>query len=159
MFRSMRRSRQQLSQEETIKILEQGTSGVLAVSGDDEYPYTVPLSYVYHDGRIYFHCAASGHKLDGIRRNPKVSFCVIAKDAIVPEEFTTYFCSAIAFGKARVLQDEAEKYNAMKLLSMRYSPTESARMDDEIARNRAQLTVIELQIEHLTGKAAIELVR
>lgn len=159
MFRAMRRSRQQLSQEETIKILEQGTSGILAVAGDDDYPYTVPLSYVYHEGCIYFHCAASGHKLDAIQRNPKVSFCVIAQDAIVPEEFTTYFRSAVVFGIAQVLLDEDAKYHAMELLSTRYSPTESARMDDEIAKNRAQLTVIKLQIEHMTGKAAIELIR
>ena len=70
MFREMRRKKQALSNEENLAILMRGTSGVMAVSGDDDYPYAVPLSYVYHDSKIYFHCAASGHKLDAMRRNP-----------------------------------------------------------------------------------------
>ena len=68
MFRAMRRKRQQLSRAEAEAILERGTSGVLAVAGDDGYPYAVPLSYVYQDGKLWFHCANSGHKLDAVRR-------------------------------------------------------------------------------------------
>lgn len=88
MFREMRRKRQLLSQEDAQKILYQGTFGVLAVSGDDDYPYAVPLSYVYDGQKIYFHSAKSGHKLDSISKNPKVSFCVIDKDQIVPDKYT-----------------------------------------------------------------------
>ena len=100
MFRNMRRSKQVLSQEDSIAVLEKATSGVLAVSGDDDYPYAVPVSFVYADGKIFFHCAKSGHKLDAIARNSKVSFCVIDEDKIVPEEYTTYFRSVIAFWKS-----------------------------------------------------------
>ena len=95
MFREMRRKRQLLSKEDTQKVLYQGTSGVLAVSGDDDYPYAVPLSYVYDGHKIYFHSAKAGHKLDSIVKNPKASFCVIDKDQIVPDEYTTYFRSVI----------------------------------------------------------------
>ena len=77
MFREMRRKKQALSQEACSVVLEKGTSGVLAVSGDNDYPYAVPLSYVYDGEKIYFHCAKSGHKLDAIQKNQKVSFCVI----------------------------------------------------------------------------------
>ena len=104
MFREMRRNKQQLSNEECGEILRKSTAGVLAVSGDDGYPYAVPLSYVYCDNKIYFHSAKSGHKIDGIKNNSKVSFCVIAKDEIIPEKFTTYFRSVIVFGKARILE-------------------------------------------------------
>ena len=79
-----------LSQEENIEILRAGASGVLAVHGDDDYPYTIPLNYVYRDNKLYFHSAKTGHKLDAIQRQPKVSFCVISEDKIVPEEYTTY---------------------------------------------------------------------
>ena len=85
MFREMRRKKQLLSEEACIAVLDRGTSGVLAVSGDDGYPYTVPLSYVYCDGKIYFHSAKSGHKIDAIKNSSKVSFCVIDQDKIVPE--------------------------------------------------------------------------
>jgi len=79
-FRPMRRFRQQLTNEQCIEILKQATSGVLAVLGDDNYPYAVPLSHVYADGHLYFHSALQGHKVDAIRAHEKCSFCVIAKD-------------------------------------------------------------------------------
>ena len=80
MFREMRRKRQLLSDKESIEILENGTSGVLALLGDDEYPYAVPISYVYDNAKIYFHGAKTGHKIDAIRKCSKASFCVIEQD-------------------------------------------------------------------------------
>ena len=107
MFRPMRRNKQALSPAQCEAVLTRGSSGVLAVSGDDGYPYAVPLSYVYAGGRLYFHCAASGHKLDAVRRCSKASFCVIDQDRVVPEEYTTYFRSVIVFGQVRELTDAA----------------------------------------------------
>jgi len=101
MFREMRRKKQLLSAEESISILNRMTSGVLAITGDNDYPYAVPLSYVYYDDKIYFHSATSGHKIDAINKNSKASFCVIEQDNIIPEEYTTYFRSVIVFGKVR----------------------------------------------------------
>ena len=159
MFREMRRKKQYLSLQESIAVLNRGTSGVLAVSGDDNYPYAVPLSYVYINNKIYFHCAKTGHKLDGIARNNKVSFCVIDQDCVVPEEYTTYFRSAIAFGKARVLEDETEKRKAIELLAERYSPDHEQGRLREIDMQFKQVCLVELAVEQLTGKEAIELVR
>ena len=99
MFRKMRRYRQQLGQEETISILKSGKTAVLGVLGDDGYPYTVPINYVYADGKIYFHGAKSGHKIDAIKRCGRVSLCVIEKDDVVKEELTTYFRSVIFLEK------------------------------------------------------------
>jgi len=98
MFREMRRFRQALSQDDCAEVLRRNSSGVLAVSGDDGYPYAVPLSYVYAGSKLYFHCAPVGHKIDAIEKNSKVSFCVIDKDEVVPEKYTTYFRSVILFG-------------------------------------------------------------
>ena len=114
MFREMRRKRQMLSEDDCKIILREGTSGVLALSGDDGYPYAVPLSYVYDGEKIFFHCAKSGHKLDAIRRNPKASFCVIGQDKVVPEEYTTDYRSVIAFGTVRILEDDREKYDSVR---------------------------------------------
>ena len=82
-FREMRRKRQQLSNEESIGILQKTTSGTLALLGDGGYPYTVPISYVYDDGKLYFHSAMSGHKVDAIRNCDKASFCVIDQDNLI----------------------------------------------------------------------------
>lgn len=160
MFREMRRKKQLLPQEESVRILQSQTSGVLALLGDEGYPYAVPLSYVYHDSKLYFHGAKSGHKIDAINGCEKASFCVIEKDSVVPEEYTTYFRSVIAFGKIRILQSDDEKRTAIELLAKKYHPTDSAEnREREIEREFPPLCMMELSIEHLTGKEAIELVR
>lgn len=159
MFREMRRKKQLLSHEKAEEILVKGLTGVLGVSGDDDYPYTVPVNFVYDNGTIYFHCAKSGHKLDAIRKNNKVSFCVIDKEQVVPEEFTAYFRSVIAFGKATEVEEDNEKLKAMRLLNQKYSPGLDEAGDKEIQREWKILCVIKIQVEHLTGKDAIELVK
>lgn len=156
----MRRKRQMLSKEECEQVLYRGTSGVLAVSGDDGYPYAVPLSYVYDHDCIYFHCAKSGHKLDAIRRDAKVSFCVIDRDQVVPEEYTTYFCSVIVFGKIRILEEEQEKRRAIQRLAVKYAPEDSeAARQAAIEREYAPLCMLELVPDYISGKEAIELVK
>lgn len=159
MFRDMRRKNQAITFEECIAVLNKGTSGVLAVAGDDGYPYAVPLSYVYHEGKIFFHCAKTGHKLDAIAHNEKVSFCVIDQDTVVSTEYTTYFCSVIAFGKARVLEDEQQKRCALELLTARYCPNDESGCIQEIDAQLKQVCMIELTVEHMTGKEARELVK
>lgn len=158
MFREMRRKRQLLPMEETVEVLEKCTNGVLGVTGDDGYPYTVPLSYVYKDGKIFFHCAKEGHKLDGIRRNDKVSFSVIERDDIVQETFTTHFKSAVVFGRARILEEPSEILPAIKYLAEKYSPDYLGKLQDEIEKSLARVCLVEIKIEHMTGKAAIEIV-
>ncbi|MBC8531302.1 pyridoxamine 5'-phosphate oxidase family protein [Gehongia tenuis] len=159
MFREMRRKKQLLPLEETIAVLDRRTSGVLALSGDDGYPYAVPLSYIHCDGRLYFHCAKSGHKLDALLANPKASFCVIDLDDVVPEEYTTYFRSVIVFGTLRVLEDEGEKRRAIEKLAAKYSPDHEEGRLKEIDREFKVLCMLEMSIEHMTGKEAIELVK
>ncbi len=152
MFRKMRRTRQELSKEECEKILTTATSGVLAVAGDDGYPYAVPLSYLYEDGKIYFHVAKSGHKIDAITRDNKVSFCVIGQDLVIPEKFTTYYRSVIAFGRARILTDDTERMEALTKLAIRYSPDDEEGRNKEIERDFANVCMIEITVDHMTGK-------
>ena len=140
-------------------MLQSCTSGVLAVHGDDDYPYAVPLSFAYEDGKLFFHSATAGHKLDAIERRNKASFCVIAADDIVPSEFTTRFRSAIAFGKARVVTDDDEKRHALLCLAEKYSPSYIEAADTEIDGDWKRVSVIELSIEHMTGKASIEIIK
>ena len=159
MFREMRRRKQLLPEEKSVSILERMTSGVLAVMGDNGYPYAVPLSYVYCDGKLYFHSAKTGHKIEAIIRNEKVSFCVIEQDNVVPEEYTTYFRSVIVFGKARILTDGKEKRKAMEILAEKYSPSQQEGRLQEIEKSFKHFVMIELLVESMTGKEAIELVR
>lgn len=159
MFRDMRRKKQLLPADVTEQILQSGLVGVLGVNGDDDYPYTVPVNYVYEDGKIYIHSAKTGHKLDGIQRNSKVSFCVIDQDLVVPEEFTSYFRSAIAFGKASIVADDAVKQGALELLARKYSPGLEAQGAAVIRDEWNNVSIVEIIVERVTGKEAIELVK
>ena len=127
--------------------------------GDDGYPYAVPLSFAYEDGKLFFHCAKAGHKIDAIERDEKVSFCVIAADDVVQSTFTTHFRSAIVFGRARVVADDAAKRHALECLVKKYSPDYVDAADAEIDGDWKRVCVIELAIEHMTGKASIELIK
>lgn len=157
MFREMRRKQQQLSPRENDEILRRCTSGVLAVTGDGGYPYAVPLSYVYQDGKLWFHGAVTGHKLDAVLQNDKVSFCVIDQDEVVPEKLTSAYRSVIVFGRARVLEDEAEIRRAARWLGQKYDPANSSDMNREIDQAIHRMRMIRLDIEHMTGKEGIVL--
>ena len=152
MFRKMRRSAQQLSHEETEGILRSSTSGVLALLGDEDYPYAVPLSHVYHNGTLYFHGAKDGHKADAVRRHDKASFCVIAADDVIPSQFTTRYRSAIAFGRVREVTDPGEKREAITALALRFGAAHMDKGEQEIHVEWDHLFMIALDVEHLTGK-------
>ncbi len=158
MFREVRRNKQLLPMEDTVAVLGRGTNGTLACAGDDGYPYAVPLSYVYHRGKIYYHSAKSGHKVDAIRRDPKVSFTVVDEDTIVSAEYTTYFRSAIAFVKARIVAGD-EWFDAFRVLVEKYSGDQPEEHKMKEIRGCGQSVIIAIDIEHLTGKEAIEYVR
>lgn len=159
MFREMRRKNQQLSVSECEQILEAATSGVLAVSGDDGYPYAVPLSYVYADGKLYFHCAKSGHKLDAVERCGKASFCVISKDDVLPEKYTTLFKSVIVFGKIRVLKTADEMSEPIMTLTRKYVEGDDEGIAGEFEMFKNNMYMLALDIEHMSGKQCKELVK
>ena len=159
MFREMRRKKQLLPKDKTIEILNRCTSGVLGVNGDDGYPYTVPISYVYEDDKLFFHCAKDGHKLDSIKKDDKVTFSVIEKDEVIQETFTSHFRSVSIFGRARVMTDDAEKQYALELLVKKYSPDFIKEGLQEIKDEWNRTCLVEIQIEHMTGKAAIEIIK
>ena len=157
-FREMRRKRQLLSEADSIAILQKATSGVLSLLTEEGYPYGVPISYVYTHGKLYFHSALSGHKLDAIRFHEKASFTVIDKDDIVPEKFTTFFRSVICFGKVHIIDDNEEKMQTLRLLSARYCPNQLG-TEHEIASGFNHMCMICFEIDHISGKESIELVR
>ena len=159
MFRQMRRKRQQLAEVESIAILQKATSGTLALLGDDDYPYAVPISYVYHEGKLYFHSALEGHKIDAIRKCDKASFCVIEQDNVQPENYTTFFRSVIAFGRIHIIEDAQEKLEIARMLGNRYNPNQDEALQKELESGLSRMLAIRFDIEHLTGKEAIELMR
>lgn len=158
MFQEMRRKKQLLSKEETAAIMNRGKTGVLGVWGSDDYPYTVPLNYAFQNSKLYFHCAKEGHKIDAIRKNNRVSFTVIDRDDVAEELFTTLYRSVIAFGKARIVTDENEKRKALQFLIEKYTPNYIREGQKEIEKELPRVGIVEIEIEHMTGKAGKELI-
>ena len=155
MFRKMRRLGQELSKEECIDILTNEPRGVLALLGDDDYPYAIPMSHVYVDGKIYFHGAQKGHKIDAVNRHPKVSYCVMDEGVKAEGSWWYTFRSVIVFGKIRTLADRDEKIDKLTHLGDKFFPTHEETID-EINRLLDRTEVFEITIEHMSGKVVKE---
>ena len=158
MFREMRRCKQLLPAGKTAEVMARCTNGVLACLGDNDYPYAVPLSFVYLDGKLYFHSAKEGHKIDAITGHPQVSFSVVDEDRIICEEYTTYFRSVIAFGKARIARGE-ERLKAFRALVKKYCKDQPEKAREEAIAGCMRSSIIAVDVEHITGKEAVEYIK
>ncbi len=151
----MRRHKQELSKEECMEILTNEPRGVLALLGDDDYPYALPMSHVYVDGKIYFHGAMEGHKNDAVKRCDKVSYCVMDKGFRKDGDWWYTFKSVIIFGKIRILTDKDEKIDKLTYLGDKFFPTHEETVS-EINRMLDRTEVFEITIEHMSGKLVRE---
>ena len=152
MFRPLRRFRQEAEKEECIKILTEEKRAVLAVNGDEGYPYAVPINFYYDSDtdKIYFHCAKAGHKLDAMLKDDKVCFTVY-NTGYQKEDWSYYVTSVVVFGRARVMDNEDEKREKIRLFGMKYYPSEPE-VDEEIRKDFDRVNLIEITVEHMTGK-------
>lgn len=158
MERKMRRFKQLLAEDDAKQILFKGTNGVLSLVDLDNEPYGVPISFAYDGGdSIYFHSALNGQKIDCIVANSRCSFCVVGQDCIIPDEFTSYFRSVIVKGNIHVVTEPTEVVKGLLLLCDKYSPRINS--DAEISKCLNRVAVLRLDIDSITGKEAIELVK
>lgn len=150
MYREMRRKTRGLAASEAEELLKQADYGFLATAGADGQPYVVPLNHAYIDGYIVFHCAAEGLKLDNIRQNPKVCYSVCPEHEVLPENHSTRYRSAIAFGTAEIVEDVALKKSLLVALNSRLAPGAGFPCADERIPGTG---VVRIKVEHLTGKS------
>lgn len=155
MFRGMRRFKQQISNEDCIRLLKTEPRGVLSVFGEDGYPYGIPMNFVYHEGRLYFHCAAEGHKIDAIKSNNRVSFCVLDKGYRREGEWALNINSVVIFGTILFVGDKDRKIETLRLLGNKYDPSPE-HVEREIEKYIDRVCMLELQIDHMTGKLVNE---
>lgn len=155
MFRQMRRYKQELTEEECIDILTKEPRGVLALLGDENYPYAIPMSHAYVDGKIYFHGAKEGHKRDAVKKYPKASYCIVDKGIKNEDEWWYTFKSVIVFGKIRTIDENIEKIDKLRHLGNKFFPTPEE-TEKEIKRLLDRTEVFEFTIEHMSGKITVE---
>ena len=153
MFREIQRRNRALTESEAREIMARAEHGVLATIGEDGWPYAVPLNHVLVDNVIYAHCARKGHKLDNIAHEARVSYCAVASVTVVPSEITTLYESAIVFGRAALVTDEAERLRTLKLLTERFSDFSDEQIEEHVRVKGHGAAMIRIEIEHITGKA------
>ena len=157
MFRKMRRFKQEISQESCVEILKKEPRGVLAVHGEDGYPYAFPMDHIYIDGKLYFHCAKEGHKLDALERDNRVSYCVMDDGFKKDGEWALNINSVILFGTISKMDmsDTVRNREIIRKLGLKYYPTEES-VDKEIENAFARVQMLELTIDHMSGKLVNE---
>lgn len=147
----MRRFKQAASEQECTVLLKTAPRGVLSVLGDGGYPYGMPLNFIYEGGKIYFHCAMEGHKLDALRACDKASFCVLSGAHKNPGEWWNCFTSVICFGRIQEITDPAEHDRLLHLLGAKYFPG-GYDIEADMVKNAPRALVLALTIEHMSGK-------
>jgi len=151
MFKQMRRAERETEKEEALQILQRAQYGTLATHGEDGYPYAVPLNHVISGGKICFHCAHDGVKIENIKRNPRVCFSAAAAARTLPEAFATAYESAVAFGTAQEAKG-ARKIEVLTALIEKFAPAFAEKGVAHIAGAAEKTAVYEIEIEHITGK-------
>ena len=157
MFREMRRFKQQISNEACIQILKEQPRGVLSVLGDDDYPYGIPMDHWYceENGKLYFHCAKTGHKLDAIRKHDKVSYCVYDQGFRKEGDWALNIRSLVIFGRMSLVEDEGKKKEICTNLVRKFTDDEEY-LRKELTNAFPRVNCLELRIEHMTGKLVNE---
>lgn len=150
-FKRLRRKDRALKEDEALEILAKSNYGVLCVF-DGNYPYGIPVNYVYEDGLIYIHSAKEGHKIESIRSFDRVCFTVVGSSQVMENGFSTKYESVIIFGRAEILQDE-QVIPALRKLAQKYSPDYTNEAERIIQDSFKVVAVIRIKIEHVQGKA------
>lgn len=150
-FRPLRRFKQAATPQECERLLSSAKRGILSVHGENGYPYGLPVNYLYLDGKIYFHCAKTGHKLDAVRADDKVCFTVLSEPVKNPGEWWNCFTSVICFGRISELSEKIEKDRLMRLIGAKYFP-EGYDLESDMTKNAGNALILEIKIDHLSGK-------
>lgn len=157
MFRPMRRWKQQLSDEECIAILKNEPRGILSVLGDDGYPYGIPMNHWYceDDGKLYFHGAKTGHKIDAISKCDKVSYCVHDEGYREDGQWPLHIKSVVVFGKIQPVTDDAKVLEICTHLCQKFTD-DKAYLEHELKHSLPKVLCLALTPEHMTGKLVKE---
>ena len=158
MFKPIRIKINEIDHSAAEALLQSNRRGILAMNGDNGYPYAIPINYFYDcvGQKIYFHGAKVGHKVELLKASDKVCFTVYGNERIdEAESWAPYMQSVVVFGKCRLLEPGPESIDRLKEFAMKYYPDETL-ADEEIARSGRAAQIFEITIEHMSGKQVQE---
>lgn len=157
MFRNVRKKINEISVIEAKELLKTSRRGVLALNGDDGYPYAIPVNYLYVEdsNQIIFHGSKVGHKVDSLKRSDKICFTVYGNETIKDLNWAPYLESAVVFGRCHMTDNFEETKKLCKQFAMKYYPTE-AMVDEEVEISAKAVGMFVIDIEHISGKRVQE---
>ncbi len=150
-MREMRRKDRAIDQKAAMAILHKCEYGILSML-DSEGPYGLPLNFAVENDAIFFHSAPEGRKIDALKDDPRVSFCVVGNTEVMAEKFSTRYESVIVSGNA-YLCEEVEKRHGLRLLLEKYSPDHIEAGMKYIDGSHRETAVYRIRIKSITGKA------
>jgi len=153
MERPLRREDRRLDDAAAMSLLKRGEYGILSTSDQYNRPYGIPVNYVVIEDRIFFHCATEGQKLENITANQGVSFCVVGRTELLPEQFSTRYESVVVSGTAAIVDDHDLKNKALEALVAKYASDHMAAGKAYIEKLMDKTAVVQISIDHLAGKA------
>lgn len=150
----MRRKDKERDSAFAWQVLRDADYAVLAMTEGDGTPYCVPVNHVADEAHnaVYFHCAGAGRKWDILSGEPAVCLSAVSRAELVPNELTTAYDSAIVHGKAVVVRDAEEKYNALMLLVKRLDPASMERAHMCSQQSMERTMIVKLVPREITGK-------
>ena len=157
MFRPIKKKKNEISTEAAKELLRTSRRGILAVNGDDGYPYAIPINYFYDETseKIFFHGSRAGHKVDALKECDKICFTVTGQEMLKAEPWAPFVKSAVVFGRCHLIEDREDTLKTLKQLAMKYYPDEQT-ADEEIVRSAKAVQMFEITIEHISGKEVQE---
>ena len=157
MFRPIRKKKNEISTDAAKALLRSSRRGVLAVNGDDGYPYAIPINYLYDEEneKIIFHGAKSGHKVDALKKNDKICFTVFGNEMVKEEAWAPFLQSVVVFGRCHLVESQEDAIALVKKFAAKYYPNMDM-VNEEAASSGRAVQMFEIQIEHLSGKEVQE---
>ena len=157
LFRAIRKKKNEISIDAAKDLIRSSRRGVLAVNGDEGYPYAIPINYLYDEenNRIIFHGAKAGHKVDSLKKNDKICFTVYGNETIKEESWAPYLQSVVIFGKCRLVENKDDTISMLNKFALKYYPNVEM-VNKEIEFSGRGVQMFEIEIEHMSGKEVQE---
>lgn len=157
MFRTIRKKKNEINNLAINSLLKNNRRGILAVNGEDNYPYAIPINFLYDEeiNKIYFHGARSGYKVDALKKCDKVCFTTYGNEIFKEENWAPYMQSVVVFGRCHLLESNEKSIKILKKFALKYYPSEQL-VEEEIKKCGKAVQMFEIEIEHLSGKEVNE---
>lgn len=156
-FSKMRRFKQEVSRDDSVRVLREAPRGVLALNGEHGYPYAIPMNHYFDEasGKLFFHCSSKGLKLDLIEANNKACFTVMDEGFRKEGDWALNITSVVCFGRIEAVANREEILEVCRKLAEKFYPDNES-IEHEIAKAGQAVHMLVMNIDSMSGKLVNE---